>query len=324
MNSAVSTRRDEHDGACFFDVFLEALSYLRDGSWSTFEDAFESTAGVHDAPDVSPRDVARTLSALGHIDVVLERYSFRPQKWAIGPATLFRVAEGSYVLCGQRSTGLFNALNAHAAPNGFAIRVEPLEYQPARVVITAAEGRGDLEALVRSVTEEYHDLLVNDLGTGSLAAALPPLSEVVDALKRAAPPHGGTVERARIEGRRLSWAQADDYFARGSYRFNPPPVTYGYVESENAVPVRVDARLARLLALIDAGQETFAWDPETGVAEARYYAEPPVLYERALVLCSGYVPTSLPREGITRYRDVTAAVGAFVHAALLPRPTGES
>jgi hypothetical protein len=304
----------------FYDVALEALSYLQDGAWSGFEDAVESVSSAHEPPEESAREVARTMAALGHIDVMVDRYTFRPRKWSIAPPALLSLPDGSMILCGHRPSGLIDALQSDAARRRYGVTVERLALQPARVVVNPPAG-GKAESVAEALRDASYEVSVNSGGAGVLARTLPPLDDVIDSLRRASPPYGGTIERLRIEGGRLKWTQASDYAVPGSYRFNPPPVVYGYVESANAAPARVDARLARLLALRDAGQQLFAWDPETKLGYARYYAEPPGLYERALALCSGYAPVTRPREGITEYRGVTEEVALTLHRALLPDPT---
>src|SRR5262249_31792675 len=108
-----------------------------------------------------------------------------------------------------------------------------------------------------------------------------------------------------------------------AYRFDPPPLTYVFVDADDARPARVDARLARLLTLVARSVPPLAWDPTTQIATAWYYAEPPGLFERALGLSSGYGPEPAPYKRITRYRGVQKEVAEAVFARLsrlqLPR-----
>src|SRR6266571_2855767 len=96
----------------FYDVLLEALSYLEDSAWPGFEDAFESVSAAHESPDESARDAARKLAVLGHIDVLLNRFTLRAEKWSVSPSALLRLREGEMVLCGRRPAALLASLGA--------------------------------------------------------------------------------------------------------------------------------------------------------------------------------------------------------------------
>src|SRR5437764_9659751 len=93
-------------GVGFWDVLLEALSYLEDSSWSGFEAAFDSVDAVLGSPLESARDAARLLSALGHIDVEHDQRTLRPSAWSVSPTTLLAVGDAEWLLCGRRPTRL--------------------------------------------------------------------------------------------------------------------------------------------------------------------------------------------------------------------------
>ena len=73
----------------------------------------------------------------------------------------------------------------------------------------------------------------------------------------------------------------------------------------------------RLLAILQAGRQPLAWDPQTQIATASFYAEPPALYERALVMCSGLAPLAALSERETRYRDVTHDAASAIYSRLM-------
>jgi hypothetical protein len=302
--------------ADFFDVLLEAVSYLHDSAWSGFEQAVEAVDAVSESPIPSARDVARVLSALGHIDLQLDRRTVRPVAWSVSPPTVLRLANSEWLLCGRRPTRLVTTLVAEAERRGAAVAVEPVRGQPARITLRDAPPER-AEAVVAAVCAEGWDLEANPFGAERLARALPTLGEVVDDLQRAAPAVGGSIEKLELDDRgHLRWLRVVDFSSPGAYRFDPPPLTYAYVDDEGARPARVDARLARLLALVSAGMAPLAWDPATGSAIAAYYAEPPGLYERALTLASGYGPQPMPRERVTRYRDVGEEIAVAIYTRL--------
>jgi hypothetical protein len=302
--------------AGFFDLLLEAVSYLRDGGWSGFEQAYEAVDAAVESPVFSARDAARVLSALGHMDVQLDRRAVRPVAWSVSPPTLLRLSDSEWLLCGRRPVRLIATLVTEAERRGANVVVEALSGQPARITLRdAPPERAD--GVVAAAREEGHELKANPFGPARLARALPRLAEVVDDLQRGTPAVGGSIEKLELDDRGiLRWRRVVDFSVRGSYRFDPPPLTYAFVDHAGARPARVDARLARLLALLSAGRPPLAWDPATGSAIASYYAEPPALYERALALSSGHGPQPLPRERVTRYPGVSEEVAVEVYRRL--------
>lgn len=303
-------------GGGFWDVLLEALTYLTDSSWSGFEAAFDSIDAVLDSPLESPRDVARTLSALGHIEVEHDHRTLRPSAWSISPATLLATENAAWLLCGKRPTQLVEALAQAAESRGLELTVEEYPSQPARIALTSAT-TDMAETMVEELNAEGHSVELNVHGPAVLARALPTLRDVLESLHHSAPAVGRVIQRLDLDDhRRLKWRQTLDFAQPGSYRFDPPPLTYAFVEEEDAVPVRVDARLARLLAHLREGLPPLAWDQASGVATAPYYAEPPGLFERALSLSNGYGPEPAPYERVTRYRGVSEAIASAVYTRL--------
>jgi hypothetical protein len=299
-----------------WDLLLESISYLTDGSWPSFERAFESVDEQGDEASVSARDAARVLVALGHVDLRLDPYSMRPVRWSVAPPALIQASDGALILCGHRPSRLVGSLEAAAARHGLNLAREPLAGQPCLISVTGGDELRDAALpLIEELRGEGHEITVNWGGAPSLAAALPSVPELISHLRHATPAIGASAEALRVDGSRLSWKAVSDHFEPGVYRFNPPPTVYGYVDKQGSAPARVDARLARLLATLDAGLDVLAWDPESQVASARYYAEPPALYERALVLCSGRAPDA-SQHGSTRYAAVSQEVAYAIHARL--------
>jgi hypothetical protein len=305
--------------ASFLDVFLESLSYLTDGAWGGFEVAFEALDGALGGGNSSAREAARVLSSLGHIDLQLDRRTLRPVAWSVAPPVLLRIGAREWVLCGRRASAMVADLFDEAARRGVRVHVEPISSQPARVVLEVPDESSaePIEAIATVVRDRRHQILVNAKGAASLANALPTLADILDHLHHSTPAIGGAIERLEPDGRGgLKWSRVVDFASRGAYRFDPPPLTYAFVEHEGTVPARVDPRLARLLALLAEGIPPLAWDPATGTATAAYYAEPPALFERALALSRGYGPEPSPYERLTRYRSVSEDIAVALYSRL--------
>jgi hypothetical protein len=316
--AAVGRSTSLSPSASFCDLLLEALSYLQDSSWRGFEAAYEAVDAIAESEMGTPREAARVLSALGHIDLENDPRTLRPTAWSAAPPTLLAADTGEWLLCGERPTALVEALIKAASGHRLTVSIEQLPSQPARIAISDnSAGEAILDVAAELEAADY-PLELNPYGAISLARALPTLQDVVESLHHSMPPHGGAIETLVVDERsRLRWQAAVDVDRPGAYRFDPPPLMYAFVSERETTPARVDARLARLLALLEEGFPPLAWDATTRVATAAYYAEPPGLYERALVLSSGYGPQPAPYERVTRYRDVSEAVGTAVYSRLV-------
>jgi hypothetical protein len=306
---------DSSHASGFFDLLLEAVSYLADSAWSGFEDAFVSVDAVEASPVPSAREAARTLSALGHLDLHFDKRNVRPLAWSVSSPVLLRAGEQGWLLCGRRPTHLVAELTTEAALRDAPVQVERLPTQPSRITLTASvDVASDIVTAVRS---GGHDLRINTRGAEELARALPTVGDVLDGLQRTTPVTGGAIEKLDHDGGgKLTWRRVYDWSSVGAYRFDPPPLAYVFVDEPDGRPARVDARLARLLTLVGKGVPPFAWDPSTLIATCWYYAEPPGLFERALALSSGYGPEPMPYERATRYRGVREEIAVDLYSRL--------
>src|SRR5215470_7708487 len=94
------------DGAAFYDLLLEAVSYLRDGSWATFEATVDAVAAASPDDGHSAADTGRTLAALAHIEIQLDRRTLRPIAWSCAPPTLTPLDTDTWLLSGRRPSRL--------------------------------------------------------------------------------------------------------------------------------------------------------------------------------------------------------------------------
>lgn len=278
-----------------YDLLLDALSLIGQGR----PDRVRSLLDGLEIDSWAPSEALRTLSALGHVDVGLDR-QLRPAAWRVAPPTVV-LAEGEAFLAGFRSEQLLYELG-----NATELRYEPQHEAPERVLLPGL-AREEAEQLASRI-----DLPLRVLETParSLMSALPDLLTLRTALPALqAPPHRGAIER--LEGNR--WRPVDLPSADGGYRTKGMP---RLVWHRRGSDLRVaDSRLVRWLS--SPPRELMTIGPDEQVT-CRLGAKPPWLYERALVLASGFAP--LPGADFTViYRGVPSALAEGLLAAM----TGE-
>jgi hypothetical protein len=289
---------------------VQALEYARRGPWSSFEGL---ATQFDDAPWFA-QEVARLMSALGHLELRLDPSSQRAEAWSLAPTTIATTTvDGRAVLCGARSEPLLNALRDRVSALGGGLRLEGGENDLPVAMIEGLDADALDEVAAKLSTEEM-PVKVSMLPARRNAFALSPLSSVAALASRFAPPLDRLLERWDL--REGGWSRASDVDSPGVYRTISFPRRYG-VHLDGMEPrqlMRGDARLVKWLAGIDAGISLLAYDPESRELECLLGAELPGLYERAAVLCSGLPPVQMGATVV--YRDVTADVASAIWEAV--------
>jgi hypothetical protein len=291
------------------DLLLDALTYSGGGGWALFERLAQQ---VGEEPWFA-LEAARTLSSLGHIDLVVDLLSGRPTQWAVSPPTLC-TTRGGAVLCGARSSRLLERLRQDVEAIGGAIEIDANAAAPATVRVMGIDNAdvADIaQSLSASVGFEVH---ASQGGARAIAAALPTLSELRNALPTLTWP---AVSLERFDLRANKWEQAAAIDRGGAYKFVTRPLRYGFVANRDGSGdvVAGDNRLVKWLAAQAEGLNLLAYDAERELLITRLGAQLPGLYERAAVLSSGFAPVRRV-DGTVAYREVPADVAATLHDRL--------
>lgn len=159
------------------DLLLDALTYASGGGWSLFERLAQQ---VGDEPWFA-LEAARTLSSLGHIDLVVDLPSGRPTQWAVSPPTLC-MTRGGPVLCGARSSCLLERLRQDVEAIGATVEIHANADAPATVRVTGIDD-ADVTDVAQSLSMSLGYRVHTNLGGArAIAAVLPTLTELRDAL----------------------------------------------------------------------------------------------------------------------------------------------
>jgi hypothetical protein len=268
-------------------VLLEYLSELGCGSWREFKQALSTSEAAADTPAVW---VARDLAALGHLEVQPET-----REWSVCPPSLVQLPipskSATAVLCGARSPKFLARVNAQSEQFGGR-----LEYSIEGVVARMSFELEDAATLA-ALSAQCGISLIADAAE-RLAGCLPAVESLI---RSARSEHVGAspgLERlvdAPAKGRHtpwLKWAPADAVRRSGVYRqeWGFRTVYWWSRLSGSALDVR---RVSKAVALYGHRPNLMSYDARTQTVEFPSEARPPDLYLRALVLCSGYLPSSV-------------------------------
>lgn len=291
------------------DSLLDALTYARSGSW----DGLRQMAGALDEDPMLAWAAARTLLALGHVDLVLNPRDFRLSGWQIAPATLVETGDGSWVLAGARSDSMVDRLDGLAgdrlsyeeeADAPTVLRLAPMRLAAASALAGALPS--PLGGVVR-VTPRF---------SARIAAGLPPLSSLLPGLAVARMPSRGH-ELFNLQSGR--WEPAGDHARAGAYRIELHGRLYGLADADQARRGEmrvVDVLTAKHLAAVSAEASLLGYDPGTRMLMTPMGAELPGLLHRVAALASGKAPQLHRQAGLTLYHDVDETIAAHLQRCL--------
>lgn len=289
------------------DHLLLWLSAKGAGSWSQFRAAVEE---LHVQRQPSPPDdsdgdrpeadlpvyheVRFALQRLGHVEFRAgeARHAWRvvPPSVAFMPGT---AARG--LLCGARSVALLERVR-----NVADIEVLPIEGMPSRVVLLG-ESRAAIGARARAL-----GLHVQESAPIAILCAVPGVRDLATWSAAEMPETPGwTVHR--FSPSRLQWAaMLQDDVARvetGLFRFVMKHQRFYYLRRRGRsyeVPVQVGK-----YAAMGKRDAALYYEADRGVLSVPAICRPPLLIERALVLCSGVLPRFDPTSARVEYTGVT-------------------
>lgn len=257
-----------------YEQLLYWLSALGSGTWESFKKACEALSLEE------PKRILRRLRLLGHIESSLDG-----SRWSAAPAALVKVESQSpeFLLCGQRNLNLLKQLEQYA--------VLTSSYQP----------RGDAPPCIRlhltnpNVITNQFPIIDAGKASSRLAEILPNLAtwqQSLRSIQGIVPSH---YEWKRFDGNDfvecIFCNQTGMYQMWAREESDRPHLTLFY-DSETDTGRQGDWYGLRFLALHYSDQQCIArYDPATARLAIPFSQRWPELYERALVLASGRLPS---------------------------------
>lgn len=283
-----------------FDQLLYWLSAKAEGSWEVFVKACHLLRLVNEPKQA--RHVQRRLILLGHIEC-----SADGARWSICPAAVVRSQSGESFLCGQRTPELLEELSAHF---GIVDKPQPDHKCPTRLAVTSLSlNEGETIRLKEGIV-----LTATGTTSEKLAAILPDLAGWQDMLARIEKLNPYNYEIERWAGGGFSRCQEiierDNYYTgeSGMYRLTHKVTGVGmtlYFDQARQRWLKGDWYGLRFLAHQTAETRCVVEHDirrnELKIPLAQHW---PLLYERALVLSSGFLPHRIKDPGLLIYQKV--------------------
>ena len=268
-----------------WDLVLDGLMHAGGGRWSLLERLVmhvEPTALVVDT-------FSRALEALGHLEVRRDPTTLQPIEWEIAPTALVGTRDGS-AIAGYWPNTILGSL------------VDGIVAIDAEVDQTPQFGGPSRWSIARSTAEiiavaDIPGLVVAESAWRDLASALPPISAVVDALPRRTASAIGNIRW--FDPRSASWSDSADLYAPGAYRlgrYAPIDLIRSPRDLDEGTMATSRVQLSKhAAAWLLEGKPMLAYNRATEELTVPLGADLPGLYERAVVLASGLLPTRANR-----------------------------
>lgn len=280
--------------AASWDLVLDGVMHTGGGPWALLE-----RLAMHiDATGLFVDQFARSLEALGHIDIRRDPINLRPIHWEVSPSALATTTVRGEFLVGFWPSALTDEVAEVVGQAGGTLVHHPNPEGPGSWFFTAEQ---DLSVPVR---EAGYDVAETGQAWQSIAAHLPTLGELIAALPRQSADIDGQVKHFEVPAAR--WRDVTDLRAPGAYRVRR-------FSTLDALRTEEDVRRGQLAvstvqlskhgaALIEGHAPLLAYDPQTAELSVPIGADLPGLYGRAAVVCSGMLPVARGR--LLIYQDV--------------------
>lgn len=295
------------------DLFLDALCFLGEGSWASFE----ALLSANISEPWQAHAIARSLEALGYIDLARKPGAGRITQWSIAAPTLYLSGSGRAHLRGFRNATMTNEVRELLVGGGAQDVSEVLDGQPLNIAFDGIDP--DLAALLAQSIQDPHGrsiALILDppraiarrmASLGSTRGVLVPLSVADD------------VASERYDLAHGRWNRCHDVLEPGAYRLAWRGQAYAYRDT-NGNLFQGPHEIVKVLAARDAGINLHAYSQANAEFVSRLGADPAGLMARTLCSCAGRLPTQ--EGGVLKYSqvpsDVAAAVLDVLYSAKVP------
>lgn len=266
-----------------YQQLLYWLSALGCGTWESFKKACIALKFEE------PRRILRRLKLLGHIES-----SSDGSRWSAAPTALVKVKSESnfqeFILCGQRSLNLINELKKYVRVD---VRNQPRGEAPP-YIRASANNLEQISELIKQIGTQFAMAYVGEVSL-QLADLLPVFATWKYTLRNLQGIVPSLYDWEYFDCNVNDFVSCISPIQTGMYRMQSQKTGYNYTifyDKENDRFLQGDWYGLRFLALQHNGKECIArYDKSTKRLAIDVYQRWPEIYERALVLASGLLPT---------------------------------
>ncbi|WAT19254.1 hypothetical protein OZN62_06730 [Aurantiacibacter sp. MUD11] len=284
------------------DLCLDGACFLGAGTLASFETFVAS----QDVDTWRAGRVLRDLAWLGHLDVETTS-SHRPRSWSISPPTISFVSDKKAVLTGYRSRSLVAKIEEVVVGVGGRLGREKRR-EHAEIISVIGLKAADLRATLTDIDDPHGRVIeVVEEAASQLLAFIGKDHDLSTIFRPVTLGSGLPMQRFDVEANK--WRNTDELIGAGAYRISGAGTSYVF-RSPSGKAHSGPHELVKLAAAREAGLNLHSYDATSETFLSRLGCEPPGLLGRALVSCSGELPTI--EAGTSKFKNVGPAIAARV------------
>ena len=281
------------------DTIFDAMCYLGTINWDVIKRLCEEAY----APNLFALNLVRQLSALGHIDIELNRSNLKLKRCHVRKPHLIE-SKNKFFLTGFRNNEIIDELvtligepiiniNETSIIKRYIFNYFDLDSEN-QILDVLKQACGVEFTIIRDTDRET----TGDLDITNLYSSLPPISL------------SSTSKFQKFDPQKCRWIDVDSIDERGGYRTQWPVTIYA-IRLKNNELVASTAALAKIYAADIKYLRLHEYNATNRTFTAKVGCDLPPLVERALVSCTGTLPTQLT-PGNFVYSDIPKNMGYSV------------
>lgn len=287
------------------DTVFDAICYLGAGKYR----ALESLVSAQIEEAWRARSVIKNLNDLGHLEIDVEPGK-RTGLWSCNPPDFVKGTGNIYFLTGYRNDELVAQVIERICGLGLELDRRTIEgaVTSYRWINDAGVEDSAISVALEGVVDPINrPLQFVESPTLRVLSALPNIENMIGLLAQVSVGDGSDLEYFDLGSGK--WLRRESNLQSGAYRTNYNGRHYFYRDS-NGKCFESTFELAKLLAARGAGYRLHKYCPEKELFESVIGCEPPGLFRRVLISCSGLLP--IAEENTSTFSNVPQEIGALV------------
>lgn len=293
----------ENNESASFDIVYDAICYSGAGDWQKFQSIVSTAIEVPWHVSI----VSQNFSDLGLIDIMMKPNTVRPSYWSCSPPALVLNHSGTVFLAGYRSDQILGEIKDILDEVGEPLVMDNNEAPSSYLWNIPQKDTVFLKNLLSEIVDPLNrPLNVVNSPTNAIAIAMPSIISMVQDLTPIHIRNNEDIEQFDLTTGHWRRTKLN---VSGAFRTSYAGRRYFYRDSTGNT-TETGYQLAKLLAARDASVYLHSYNPTTCLFECVIGAEPPGLYRRALIACSGLLPKI--KNNKLQYSNIPKEVGFFI------------
>ena len=305
FNNQIRDLNEKSSNRINIDIAYDAICYLGSGNWNRIQSILSEVVELPWHVSL----VNQNLIDCGYIDQALKGGRFSPLEWSCCPPSLTITKNSMAFISGFRNRQLIWSIKEALAPvveKYYTVENKENFLPTSHFWALKNADLHEIIRLIKNVKDPHGRNVEVQLSSGELiAASLPYISEIINSFPQIHIEARGEYEKFDFTTGR--WRNSK-LGGAGAYRTNFAGRRYFYYE--NGTSKEATHELVKLIAARNAGIRLHKYNLNESCLECSIGCDPPGLFKRALISCSGTLPEV--KGGKTIYTQIPKSLGKLI------------